>query len=154
MGKGNGSGLAQQPDLAHLLAHEALGHGRHGVHVDERGIAGAPQNEIDQRNVVDHRVGVGHADDGGDAARGGGAARGGQRLAMLVARLAGKHHHVDEAGRKHAAVAIEDLRVADRIGRDLRADIGNEVASDQHAAALIEARGRIDQPCIDEGDGG
>jgi len=38
--------------------------------------------------------------------------------------------------------------------RDLRADIGNEVASDQDAAALIEARGWIDQPCIDEGDGG
>ncbi len=44
--------------------------------------------------------------------------------------------------------------VADRIGRDMRADIGNEIAFDQHAAALIEARGGIDQPCIDEGDGG
>ena len=68
--------------------------------------------------------------------------------------LAGKDHHVDQAGRKHVAVAIDDLRIADGVGRDLRAEIGDEVASDQHAAALIEARGRIDQPGIDEGDGG
>ena len=127
VGKGDGAGLAQQADLAHLLAQEALGHGRHGMHVDEGGVARAPQDEIDQRHVVDHRIGVGHADDGGDAARGGGAARGRQRLAMLVARLAGKHHHVDEAGRQHAAVAIDDLGIADSVGGDMRADIGNEV---------------------------
>jgi hypothetical protein len=33
----------------------------------------------------------------------------------------------------------------------MRTEIGNEVASDQRAAALIEPRGRIDQPGIDEG---
>ncbi len=81
--------------------------------VDEGGVARAPQDEIDQRHVVDHRVGIGHADDGGDAAGGGGPARRGQRLAMLVAGLAGKDHHVDEAGRKHAAAAVDDLGIAD-----------------------------------------
>ncbi len=36
-----------------------------------------------------------------------------KRLAVLVAGLAGKDHHVDEAGRKHAAAAVDDLGIAD-----------------------------------------
>jgi hypothetical protein len=35
----------------------------------------------------------------------------------------------------------------------MRTDIGNEAVPYQHAAALIESRGRIDQPRIDERDG-
>ena len=100
---------------------QALGHGRHGVDIDERGVARAPEDEIDQRHVVDHRIGVGHADDGGDAAGGGGAARRGKRLAMLVAGLAGEHHHVDQAGSEHAAAAVDDLGIADSACRDVAA---------------------------------
>ena len=153
LAKAMAPGLAEQTDLGHLLAEEALGHGGHGVHMDERGIAGAPQDEIDQRDVVDHGIGIGHADDGGDAAGGGGTARRGQRLAVLVAGLAGKDHHVDEAGREHVAAAIDDLGIADGARRDVRPEIGNEAVSDQHAAVLIEAGGGIDQPCIDKSDG-
>ena len=131
VGEGYRAGAAQKPDLAHLLAEQPLGHGGHGMDVDERRVAGAPQDEIDQRHVVDHRVGIRHADDCGDAAGRSGAARGGQGLAMLVAGLAGEHHHVDEAGDKHKAGAIDDLGIAGAARGDMRPEIGNETVPDQ-----------------------
>ena len=113
VGEGDRAGIVQQADLGHLLAHQPLGHRRHGVDVDQGGVARAPQDEIDQRHVVDHGLGVGHADDGGDAAGGRGLARGRQRLAVLMAGLAGRDHHVDQAGGEKTSAAIDDLRVAD-----------------------------------------
>jgi hypothetical protein len=65
-------------DLGHLLALEAFGQCRHGDDVNDRGVARAAQDEIDDGVIVDHRIGVGLADHGGDAARGGSLARGGE----------------------------------------------------------------------------
>ena len=101
--KRHGAGFAQQADLAHLLAREALGHRGHWVHIDERRVARAAQDEIDKRHVVDHGIGVRHDGESGHAAGGRGAARGRERLAVLVARLAGEDHHVDEP-RRHECV--------------------------------------------------
>jgi hypothetical protein len=58
---------------------------------------------------------------------------------MLVARLAGEDHHVDEAGSKHAAAAVHDLGIAGGAGRDMRPEIGNDAVRDQRAAKRIEA---------------
>ncbi len=88
VGEGDGSGVAQETDLGHLLALQALGHRRHGMHVDARGVTRAAHDEVDQRHVVDDGLGIGHADDGGDAAGSRGPASGGQRLAVLMPRLA------------------------------------------------------------------
>ena len=46
-------------------------------------------------------------DDGGDAAGRRGLARGLQRLAVLLAGLAGEHLHVDQAGAEHVALAVD-----------------------------------------------
>ena len=48
VGEGDGARVAEQPDLGHLLALQALGHRRHGMHVDLRRISCAAHNEIDQ----------------------------------------------------------------------------------------------------------
>ena len=86
VGEGDGAGFVQKADLGHHLAGQTLGQRGHRLDMDERGVARAPPDEIDQRNVVDDGIGVGHGDHGGDAARRGRLARGGQRLAMLVRR--------------------------------------------------------------------
>ena len=82
---------------------------RHRIDAHLRLVAGAPGDEIDQRDVVDHRIGVGHGDDGGDAAGRRGLAGRGERLAMLAARLADEDAHVDQARRHDRAPAVDDL---------------------------------------------
>ena len=150
VGEGDGAGVAQEPDLGHLLALQALGHRRHGMHVDLRRVARAAHDEVDQRNVVDDRLGVWHADDGGDAAGGSSTARGGQRFAVLVARLAGEHEHIDEAWRENVAGAVDELRVANGVGSYLRAQVDDLAVLDQHAARLVEACAGVDQPRVEE----
>ena len=150
VGEGDGAGVAQETDLGHLLALQALGHRRHGMHVDLRRVARPAHDEIDQRHVVDDGLGVWHADDGGDAAGRSSPARGGQRLAVLMARLAREHQHVDEAWRENVAGAVYELRVTNRVGSDLRAEIGDLAVLDQQAASLVEAGAGIDQPRIEQ----
>ena len=62
------AGRLEQADLGHLFAVAALGQRRHRMDMDDRGVARAAHDEIDDRRVVDRRIGVGLADDGGDAA--------------------------------------------------------------------------------------
>ena len=150
--EGDRARLMQEPDLGHLLALEAFGHGGHRVDIDEGGVARAPEDEVDQRHVVDDRLGIGHADDGGDATCRGGAACRGKRLAMLVARLSGEHHRVDQTGSKHAAGAVDDLGIARSACRDAGPEIGDGAVHDQRAALAVETRGGIDQARIDEGN--
>ena len=150
VGEGDGAGVAQETDLGHLLALQALGHRRHGMHVDARRVARAAHDEVDQRHVVDDGLGIGHADDGGDAAGGRGPARGGQRLAVLVPRLAGEHQHVDEAGSEHMTAAVDHLRITYGAGGYARADIEDLAVLDQHATRLVEAGAWIDQPRIEQ----
>jgi hypothetical protein len=152
VGEGKGARLAQQADLGHLLAGETLRHRRHRVDMDDRGVAGAALDEIHQRHIVDSGLGVGHDDDGGDAPGGGGAAGRGERLAMLLAGLAGENLHVDQAGRQHMAAAVDALGPRRSIRPDMRADIGDRVAPDEQAAPLVTARERTDQPGVEEDD--
>ncbi len=109
VGEGDRAGALQQSDLGQLRAFQALGHSGHGVHVDDRVVAGAALDEVDKRDLVDHGIGVGHDDDGGDAAGSGGVARRLQGLAVLVAGLAGEDLRVDKAGRQDVALAVDDL---------------------------------------------
>ena len=153
VGEGDGACIPQESDLAHLLAEQTLGHGRHGMNVHQCGVAGAPQNKVDQSHVVDHGIGVRHADDGGDSAGGGGTARRGQRLAMLVPGLAGKHHHVDQTGGEQVAAAIDNLGIACDASGDMRPEIDDEAVPDQQASLTIQPRGRVEQARIDQGDG-
>ena len=56
VGEGDGAGGLQQADLGHLLAAHAFGQRRHRVDVDDRGVAGAAQDEIHRGRIVDHRA--------------------------------------------------------------------------------------------------
>ena len=53
VGEGDGAGGLEQADLGHLLALEALGQRRHGVHMHDAGVAGAALDEIDDGRIVD-----------------------------------------------------------------------------------------------------
>ena len=43
-----------------------------------------------------------------------------ERLAVLQARLAGEHLHVDEAGAEHVALAVDDLGALGRVAAQVR----------------------------------
>ncbi len=110
VGEGDRPRSLEQTDLGHLFAAQPLGQRRHGMHVHDRGVARAAQDEIDDRGIVDRRRGVGLRDDGGDAAGGCRLARRGDGLAIFPAGLADEGAHVDEAGCDHLALAVDDLR--------------------------------------------
>ena len=107
--KADRAGILQQTELGHLAAEEPLGQGRRRIDAHLRLVAGAPGDEIDQRDVVDHRVGVRHGDDGRDPAGCRRLSGRGEGLAMLGAGLADEDAHVDEAGRHDRALAVDDL---------------------------------------------
>ncbi len=124
IGEGNRAGLLQETELSHLASGELLGDRRHGMHVDNAGVAGAAQQEVDDGGIVHDRIGRRLADDGGDAARRRRGRAGGDGLAIFVAGLADEAAHVDEAGGQHLAAAGEDL--------DIRADAGGgQVGADR-----------------------
>ena len=76
-----------------------------------------------------------------------------RRFAMFAARLAGEDAAVDQAGRQHQPAAIDDFRIVGLgVVEQARADIGDPAIFDQQAALGVQARGRIDQPRIAEGD--
>jgi hypothetical protein len=55
IGECDSAGGLEQADLGHFLAAQPFGQRRHGLHVDNRRVARAAQDEIDERRVVDHR---------------------------------------------------------------------------------------------------
>jgi hypothetical protein len=125
----------QQANLGHRFACQMTGQRGHRRDVDTRRRRGAPADEIHQRRLVDYRVGIRHDDDGGDAARGGGAAGRFQRLAMLAARLAGEHPHIDQARRQDQSLAVDGLGiVALRVGEQPRTDVGDLAVFHQQTA--------------------
>ncbi len=69
VGEGDRTGLLQEAELGHLASGELLGDRRHGMNVDDAGVAGAAQQEVDDGGIVHDRIGRRLADDGGDAAR-------------------------------------------------------------------------------------
>ena len=56
VGEGDRARRLEQADLGHLLAAQALGQRRHRLHVHDRGVARAAQDEVDDGGVVDRRA--------------------------------------------------------------------------------------------------
>ena len=102
------------------------------------GVPSAPLDKVDERHVVDHRLGVRHDQDRGYATGSRGAARGRERLPVLMPRLAGEDHHVDEAGREQVAAAIDHLGIGRRSRCDARADRRDAAINDEDTARFIE----------------
>ena len=144
----------KQPELGHLAPGEAPRQRGHRIDAHFRLVAGAPGDEVDQRDVVDHRIGIGHGDDGGDAAGRRGLAGRGERLAMLGARLADEDAHVDQAGRHDRAPAVDDLGAGrPRAARRLRPRRDDPPVGDDDRARRVEVARRVDHAGIDEDDG-
>ncbi len=153
VGEGNGAGGLEQADLRHLVAVAALGQRRHGMDVDDGGIARAAEHEVDDRRVVDDRGGFGLADDGGDAAGGRGVARRGERLAVARAGFPDERAHVDQAGRHHLSAAIDGLGAFGHSGRmDAALGLPDHAVGDQEVAREVQVARRIDDPRVGEQD--
>lgn len=80
------------------------------------------------------------------------AARG-QRSLVLLARLAQLDPHVDQAGAQALAAAVDDLDIGrERIGPDVRAEIGDLFTRGDQASRLIKAAGRVEQAGVEVGN--
>ena len=153
IGEGHGAGGLQQPDLGHFLAAHAFCQRRHRVDVDDRGVAGAAQHEVDRRRIVDHGRGVRLADDGGDAAGGRRLAGGGKGLAVAGAGLADKGAHVDQPGGDDLAGAIDDVGAFGHAGRaDAALGVADDAVGNQDVAGAVEIPGGIDDAGVGEQD--
>ena len=153
IGEGDGAGGLQQADLGHLLAAHALGQRRHRVDVDDRGVAGAAQHEVDGGRIVDDRRGIRLADDGGDAAGGRRLARGGKGLAVAGAGFADKGAHVDQPGGDDLAGAIDDVGTFGHAGgADAALGVADHAVGDQDVAGAVEIARGIDDAGVGEQD--
>ncbi len=91
---------------------------------------------------------VGQGGQGGDAAGGRRLGGGGDGLAVLVAGLAQRRPHVDEAGAQHRAVGVDQVRAVGP--RDPAAEIGDPAVADQQRAHFVPVGRRVDQARVDE----
>src|SRR4029077_10955992 len=72
---------------------------------------------------------------------------------MLAPGLAGEYAHVDQSGRQHQALAVDDFRVVGFcVVEEARSDIGDSAVLHQKAALDVQLRSRIDQARIAERD--
>ena len=63
---------------------------------------------------------------------------------VLLPRLAQVHVHVDESGaHDEAGRQVHDLRA---VGAQVRADLGDAIAVDQHVEHAVASIGRVDDP--------
>ena len=153
VGEADRAGGLEQADLGHLLAHEALGEGRHHLHVDDAGVAGAAHDEVDDGRIVDRGLGVGLADDGGDAAGGRGLACGCDGLAAFRAGLADEGAHVDQAGGDDLAAAVDHLGAFGNAGRaDAALGLAHHAVGEQEVTRQVEIARRVHDPRIGEQD--
>ena len=70
---------------------------------------------------------------------------------MFGAGLAQLHPHVDQPRRQTRAAAIDDLGVLRRRGVQVRAEVGDQLALDHHAAGRFQTARRIQQADADDG---
>ncbi len=107
--------------------------------MDDRGIARAPQHEIDRGRFVDCRARVRLRDDGRDAARGSSLARRCERLAILGTWFADERAHVDQSGGGDLVAAVHDLG-AFGYARSANAALGitDDAIGDQEIANEID----------------
>jgi hypothetical protein len=111
VGKGDGTGLAQQADFAHLLARQPLGQGRHRM--NPHTAVSRARRRTKSTSAGSSIIGSvsGDGDDCGDAARCGGEAGACQRFPVFRARLPDSDIHVDEA-RGQAMAPLQSMIVA------------------------------------------
>ena len=64
--------------------------------------------------------------------------------------LAREHLAVDQAGRQHVALAVDDCGAFRRIAPQMRAEVGDQAVAHEQAARLVAAARGIDQARIDE----
>ena len=153
IGEGDRAGCLQKADLGHLLAVETFGQSSHGLNMHDRGVARAPQDEVDDCRIVDCGRCVGLANDGGHAARGRGLTRGGEGLAIFRAWLADKGSHIDQPGRDDSAFAIDHFSPFGHSGgADSALGFADEAVGDQKIAGKVEVARRIEDPGIGEQD--
>ena len=77
----------------------------------------------------------------------------GQRLAMLRAGLAGMDVGVDQPGRQHQAARVDHFGIIGLgVVEKARADVRDAAILHQQPALDVQARGRIEQPGVAEGD--
>src|SRR5262249_32964860 len=80
--------------------------------------------------------------------------RRGERLAVLGTGLAHEGAHVDEAGRNHAAAAVDDLGARGHArGMDAAFGFTDPAVGDQHVAFDVEIARGIDHAAVGEQDG-
>ncbi len=133
-----GHHLAELGELLALLSHRDAAD---GVHAREPRRLAARLDEPDGALVVNHRIGVGHGADAGEPAGHGRGRAGGDRFALLLARLAQVHMHVNQAGGHHEAGGIELQGV---VGvAEIAPHTPHHAALEIEVGHLIEATGRI-----------
>jgi len=151
IGERDGARRLQQADLRDLLASEAFSQRRGGQDAHAPRIARPSQQEIDHRRIVDRRIGGGIGDDGGHPSGSRRRRCGGNRLAMLGAGLADECGEIDQTGRDDIAPAIDDPHTFRQdVGADRLAHPGDHPVGNEHSAARLRQRGRVDEARIDE----
>ena len=72
------------------------------------------------------------------------------RMAVLEARLAREHLHVDEAGAEHVAATVHDLGPVRRVAAQMRPEVGDDAVLDEQTARLVLPGCRIDEARVEE----
>ena len=109
-----------------------------GLDVDQAGGAAQVEDPLGGLGRVGDRAGVGHREHRGEAADRGGGGPGGDRLGVLAAGLAQVGVEVDQTGKRHEPVGVEDVgALAERIG----ADLGDHPVLDEEVLAAAAERG-------------
>jgi hypothetical protein len=147
-----GAGFVHQPDLGHAFARAAPGQSSGRKDPDEIEGRPAPVDEVHHCRIVDRRVDVGLDDDGRDASGRGREARRLQRLLGLGAGLAGLDAHVDQSGRQAQPFGLDDLDAGGRGAAGGHVD--DAAVLDQQGARRVQARRRVQQAGVDDGEGG
>ena len=138
--------LGENTEFRQLAALKAASNRAIGVYLDDIGLARAPGDELDHRDIVDRWIGVGQAYHRGDATGSGGRAGRLEAFLVLAARLRQMHAHVYEPRGQAIAAAIDNTHVVRRaFGKQARAGFEYLVALDQYRATLVEPARRVQQ---------
>ncbi len=102
--------VVELPERRELLTAATLRDASRGPHVAQTDRAGAIEDRLHDRGIVDRRHRVRHAHHRGASAERGGTRTGLDRLRVFAAGLPEVHLDVDEPGRDHASLGVEDGR--------------------------------------------
>ena len=96
--------------IGQLLSGAAFGDATRCPDRDGRLFAGQGVDKADQAACIDRRIGIGHGNDAGESTTHGGTRAGGYGLLVLASGFAQVNMHIEEAGEKDLARAIDDGR--------------------------------------------